>query len=283
MILFALLLILSLPSLAAASSFGSWSFFPKKLSKVPIAPSSPSSSSPSFDISTLSSNKHEAIINIPANVSSEMVSNVLFKLIYSVGSHKKRLKVNSRRLIRSFPSFLFIGCVNYEFFISQTVLGQEVMIDLCSHSDKSTSLFPSKSMRIVIVMEILPSQEKNSPFPHQIKLSLKHASKGVKKRHVDVLLNEIFDIFHRSLEDQMNMISARTEKLVEVNRAISLERRKRKKLELDMIIHPDKYRKKSSGNVRRIGSNKEGAKGGGGGGRYRPSEAAQARRQVKSR
>ena len=280
MILFALLLILSLPSLAAASSFGSWSFFPKKLSKVPIAPSS---SPPSFDTSTLSSNKHEAIINIPANVSSEMVSNVLSKLIYSVGSHKKRLKVNSRRLIRSFPSFLFIGCVNYEFFISQTVLGQEVMIDLCSHSDKSTSLFPSKSMRIVIVMEILPSQEKNSPFPHQIKLSLKHASKGVKKRHVDVLLNEIFDIFHRSLEDQMNMISARTEKLVEVNRAISLERRKRKKLELDMIIHPDKYRKKSSGNVRRIGSNKEGAKGGGGGGRYRPSEAAQARRQVKSR
>jgi hypothetical protein len=95
----------------------------------------------------------------------------------------------------------------------------------------------------------------------------------MSKAECELIANSILKELQSLVQSETNLIAVRQRYLQKFHMEMDNQREEEKKLQLDRIIHPEKYKSKS-GTVRRNS---------GGNDRYRPSAAAQARRQVKSR
>jgi len=101
-------------------------------------------------------------------------------------------------------------------------------------------------------------------------------SKGVSKKDAKLIGESVSQLITQLLSQQYEMALSRDTLLKEYSSLSSLHQESKKKLKLDKIINPDKYKSKSP-TVRRPGSSGSGN----GNGRYTPSAATQARRQVR--
>lgn len=190
------------------------------------------------------------------DLSEEVQLSILRKLLYSASSKKKNIAINDRELVFNFRSWPF-GWKVYDFLCHPIEKGRRLTIDFRSpHSQR-------KHIRVVLSFEIVD---------RKIELTLRYAAKGIPSRHVQIILKETFALFEEHLRNQLSVFRNRQKQLEEVAKATRLSSEAKKKKELDKIIHPEKYRKKASGNVRRTS---------GGDGRYRPSSETQSRRVIR--
>ena len=253
------LLLVALVSAAATRLLapGKWSLSRKRLSKTSAEGNVDSESESTFESlgSLTADTSHSSRVKV-TDLSAETQMAILRKLLYSAGSKKKSVVISDRELvcnIRTWP----LGWKVYHFVLQPKEKRRRVSIDFHSAYSKR------KFLRILLSFEVLDKE---------IALTIKYASKGIPPSHVKYILGEIHDIFRENLQNQISMYRNRQKQLEDVSKAARKSSEAKKKKELDKIIHPEKYRKKASGNVRRSA---------GGNGRYRPSSEAQSRRVVR--
>lgn len=99
---------------------------------------------------------------------------------------------------------------------------------------------------------------------------------GLSKNHAALIQNAIVSAFKSQIRFQYQLMKARSKQAKVARTELEHESKRKKELELDRTINPEKYRSKSA-TVRRAHSGKSGS----GTGRYKPGAATEARRQVK--
>lgn len=92
--------------------------------------------------------------------------------------------------------------------------------------------------------------------------------------HTQVIVESTLSFVEAAIRNELGRLAARRRQSAEHASREKARMEAAKHRQVDEILHPDKYRSKKSAGV---------TKGPAGSGRYRPSEAAQARRQVKKK
>lgn len=123
----------------------------------------------------------------------------------------------------------------------------------------------------LLQIDLIPSTESSGT----LLLGNVHSHPKVSKRMIKSFFTPIINHIKKSLTEYAKMYERRQIQHQEYNRTSQSAEEKRRKLERDRIIHPEKYKSKSP-TVKGVGSSSTG-----GGGRYTPSADARARREVR--
>jgi hypothetical protein len=135
---------------------------------------------------------------------------------------------------------------------------------------------PSSASKITVAGNTLRTKTIINWKDGALKVTLKYAAKGVPANQAGRVLLALRNFWKSRLEQEIQVACARVAQQRKYSAAALKADKAKKAKELDRIIHPEKY-KPISPSVRRVGA---GDSGGSGSGRYTPSAACQARRQV---
>lgn len=238
----------------------------------------------SYGAALASSKLDEYTVQVDSN-SIEYINNNLENLIKKIFSTsdvtcigKDRLVVNKKGCVVSLHSWP-IGWYNYPYLLSVTSLSNTVSIDI---KTPNTTPFTSISSKINMPkrshIQVI-FKHKTIKNEHFISVVVNVTSVGVSEKHVLTIKKLIESHFQKGLHDQLHILESR-KKMIDSYQEDRLKiDRETKKKDLDQIINPAKYRSNRINN--RARGSASGSSTGKGGGRYTPSAATKARREVK--
>lgn len=257
------LLVVVLLKEVSSRSVSRWSLFRGKLnnkSNTKIA----STSRPSIGKSVLVDAGKEYKYSATAkDINHDALKSLLKTIIGSATSKHRYVSFNTEQFIYNVATWP-LGWHIYTFHCSQIATTNSLQLHLRSSSTPAA----------YILIELSVAEQ-------TISLSIKHHTPGISKKHCKLLLKELHSLLKDSIDNNIIVLRKRSVQLRQLSKQAKAVAKSKKNQARDRIIDPDKYRKKSSGNVRRPGGGGRGS--GGGSDRYRPSADAQARRTVKSR
>jgi hypothetical protein len=183
------------------------------------------------------------------------------------GTLASNIQTSEGFIMIAIPAFL-IGWNMYKFdFIKKKTPKKNVDLDKNTGDDIMEAIATNPSMTKIARLRLILRR-------NPTKLSVELTSKGISSKLRSKILNIVAD----SLQSQINMATqlylSRKQLLENQRKEIENYQAKTKKLELDKIINPDKYRTKSS-TVKRVNSN--------GSCRYVPSSSMRSRGEIIQR
>lgn len=201
------------------------------------------------------------------SIDSEFFLSAVSNLLSSRKDKYVRYLVKDNILVISIKSWP-MGWKNYAFLVKfvDYGLGEDTVGEI-----EFVSLTGSKDAkrRMKVVLKLDTNEQK------QLELSTLASYCKMSKTEAEAVTSHLLSFMKSILKESYRMSTARLSLMSSVKKASSEAAKEKKKEALDRIIHPEKYKAKS-GTVRRSSSSSSG-----GSGRYTPSAAAQARRQVK--
>lgn len=224
-----------------AKVFGSWSLLVKKNTE--FGESKPQISSQDIlnNKKLISANKkYESDVDIEG-ISYDLVKVLIKQALQMAGSPRHNIYLSLNQLKVNIPHNL-IGWKVYDYNVIQKEKENIVELHFMSQSD---IIKKSKQAKIVLTFQIQDSF---------IRIRLKYGYKGVSESDVVYAVSALHEAFTKYLKDQLDMSRKRSKYVKTISTQSKADAMKRKQLELDKIINPDKYRKKGSGNVRNPGA-----------------------------
>lgn len=115
------------------------------------------------------------------------------------------------------------------------------------------------------------SSTHSSPTQRSVTVTISGTSNSISKTHFTTIINTLKTIFQTDLTQEIPLLLSRYHDNISLSKQTKKQIIENRQYEIKKILHPEKYAKPKG----RVGKNGEAS------GRYKPSEAAQARRQVK--
>lgn len=265
------LLLTSFGVYSVSLSPGSYSFFGKKLQSTVSEKVQELGTYKAKDYGKTSDNKETFELGELEDPNSfHQIFNRILSISDSLKEKYARIQFDGDVLMVSLWAAPF-GWKHFFFLVALEPVGKGQTtgtIELLSPKEKSGFFSFGIESKLRIQCKLNESKRK-------IQLTSTVSSTGLSKTWTELLVNTLERFFRLNCESAIDMARVRRNQLNSYKKISQEAEVKAKKLRLDRVINPDKYKHKSA-TVRRTPVK------GSGGGRYTPSAATQARRQVKS-